>query len=47
MKSYLELEQIGIITCYKHNNTLFIIVKGGEVYQYIPNRLMFVHIETL
>jgi hypothetical protein len=41
MKTFIELEQIGIVGTYKESNILFIITKEGEVWSYIPAHKKF------
>lgn len=33
-KTYLELEQIGIVGMYKDDGFLYVITKGGDVWKY-------------
>lgn len=33
-KTYLELEQIGIVGVYREDMVLYIITKGGDVWRY-------------
>lgn len=47
MKTYLELEEIGIISTFQHEDVLHIIVKGGDVYRYWPAIFKFSHTYTL
>ena len=47
MKTYIELEEIGIVGTYVFSNLLRIITKGGHVWQYIPSEKRFKYHDLL
>lgn len=47
MKTYLELEEIGIVGMYKDGNILYIITKGGDVWKYFPAQRKFLCYDNL
>ncbi len=46
MKTYAELEQIGIVGMYNDDH-LHVIIKGGEVWKYMPTHKVFYYIHNL
>lgn len=46
-KTYLELEEIGIVGMYQDGELLTIITKGGDVWRYFANDKYFYHIDNL
>ena len=42
MKTYTELEEIGIVTIFKDENVLIVITKGGMMWKYVPTLKLFV-----
>ena len=41
MKTYIELEEMGIVGTYVFSIVLRIITKGGHVWEYIPREKRF------
>ncbi len=47
MKTYIELEQLGIIGTYAHEGQLRIITKGGHLWVYFPALKVFEYSKRL
>ncbi len=47
MKTYIELEQLGIIAVYTVDDKLRVITKGGDVWAYFHTDALFSHLYTL
>jgi hypothetical protein len=46
-KTFRQLEQLGIISMFKHDDNLRVITKNGYVWQYNPDNRTFIFLYEL